>query len=309
MAAAVQNEVRKERLETLPPARTARAKSLGTKPLITPGGLTSSARADDGIVTLRYEETTAAKPPIPVTVAPPRNPPTDTHPALRRGGESEGEEGKRDSGLASSKAREGSLHTSDDKDTEEGVLGEFKIEFGSSIPASQRESTPASPKIKKSESVASSGGSMSRWQKPGSRKGSLPKTPSSGSAMMASRSEEEFSPIMTPIPTDSLLDEEFLETLSFSKRGSMMLGGKKALTARQSLGRRQPSLSMFASPSIKILSGDVDEESKKVRSMYEAGENLDWNDGRFSSMDDSVNYGQEAKEVILEYVYTLIWTT
>lgn len=281
-----------------PAQNSLRTKSLGTT--------ASKTRVDDGIVTLRYEETTPAKPPIPVTVAPPRKPPTDTHPALRGEGEAEKEteERKRDSGLApttSSKAREGSLNTADGKEREkdEGVLGGFKIEFGSSIPASLRESIPATPtaapKIKKSESVASSGGSMSRWRRPGSRKGSLPKTPPS--AKMASPSEEDFSPITTPIPTDSLLDEEFLQQLSFSKRGSMMLRGKKAVNAqaRQNIGRRQPSFSLLASPSIKILSNDVDEESKKVRSMYEAGSDLDWNDGRFSSLDDRLNSGPEAK--------------
>jgi hypothetical protein len=41
-------------------------------------------RDDEGIKVLRYEETIPAKAPIPVTVAPPRAPPTDLHPALRR---------------------------------------------------------------------------------------------------------------------------------------------------------------------------------------------------------------------------------
>jgi hypothetical protein len=264
------------------------------------GTSSPKTRTDDGLVTLRYEETTPAKPPIPVTVAPPRKPPTDTHPALRGEmgdseaglGNKEVEERKRDSGLApttSSKAREGSLNTGEAKEKEEGVLGGFKVEFESSIPAS----VPATPKIQNSVSVTSSGGSFSRWRKPGSRKGSLPKTPPS--AKMESPSEEEFSPITTPIPTDSLLDAEFLDTLSFSKRGSMMLGGKKAVNghARQKIGRRQPSFSMLASPSIKILSDDLDEESRKVRSMYEAGFDFDWNDGRFSSMEDRLNVEQE----------------
>jgi hypothetical protein len=198
---------------------------------------------------LRYEDSEPGKSPIPVTVAPPRQPPTDTHPALRRDrgigeggiggiggvglGDKEADERKRDSGLAptmSSKAREGSVNM-DGK--EEGVLG-FKIDFGSSIPASpceEKTSVPVTPNIKKSESVGSS--SIGRWKKPASRKGSLPKTPP---ARMAE--EEKFSPITTPIPTDSLLDKEFLEQLSFSKRGSVMLGGKKAVQARQNLGRR-----------------------------------------------------------------------
>ena len=276
------------------------------------GTSSPKTRTDDGLVTLRYEETTPAKPPIPVTVAPPRRPPTDTHPALRgQMGDTEaglvdrdGEERKRDSGLApttSSKAREGSLNTGKGRDKEDGVLGGFKAEFKSSIPAS----VPATPKIEKSVSVSSSGGSFSRWRKPGSRRGSLPKTPPS--AKMASPSEEAFSPITTPIPTDSLLDAEFLDSLSFSKRGSMMMGGKKAVNghARQKLGRTQPSFSMLASPSIKILSDDLDEESRKVRSMYEARSDFDWNDGRFSSMADRLNVEQETNAETPESYVTL----
>lgn len=275
---------------TSPLAPSLRTKSTGTT--------TPTTRTDDGIITLRYEETLPAKPPIPVTVAPPRAPPTDTHPALRRVEEREEDKGKRDSGLApttSSKAREGSEMGEKD----DGALG--FINFGSSIPPTpQSPSTvPATPNIKKSESIGS--GSMSRWRKPGSRKGSLPKTPPSN-AKMASPSEEEFSPITTPIPTDSLMDAEFLDQLSFSKRGSVMFGGKKAVNgqARQNLGRRQPSFSMLASPSIRVLSDDLEMESKKVRSMYEAGSGLDWEEGRFQSMDDHLNAEQETATVILE---------
>jgi hypothetical protein len=120
---------------------------------------------------------------------------------------------------------------------EEGAMG-LKIDVGSSIPASPKESATSTPKNKKRESVTSSGGGVNRWRKFGSRKGSLPGTPPS--VKMASPSEETFTPIATPIPTDSLLDEELLDQLSFSKRGSMMLGGKKAVAGhtRQHTGRR-----------------------------------------------------------------------
>jgi hypothetical protein len=37
---------------------------------------------------------------------------------------------------------------------------------------------------------------------------------------------------------------------------------------------------MLASPSTKILSDDLEKESKKVRSMYEQGTGLDWEDGK-----------------------------
>ena len=195
-------------------------------------------RADNGIITLRYEETLPQKPPLAVTVPPPRAPPTDIHPALRtpRTNVEDKDESKRDSGLApttSSKAREGSVNTVD-----ENILG-IKIDFNSNItsassqPLTQKDvpGTPT-PKVVKSSSVRS--GSMPSWKKPGSRKNSTPRTPSSRSM------EEEFSPITTPIPTDGLMDGDFLEQISFSKRGSMMLGGRKAINghARPQGGRR-----------------------------------------------------------------------
>jgi hypothetical protein len=53
--------------------------------------------------------------------------------------------------------------------------------------------------------------------------------------------------------------------------------------------RRQPSFSMLASPSIKILSNDLEKESKKVRSMYEQGAGLDWEDGKYAAMTKRAN--------------------
>lgn len=203
-----------------------------------------------GLIALRYEETVAAKAPIAVTVAPPREPPVDTHPALRspvsRQDENENEN-KRDSGLAptttsSKAAREGSLNSAS---VEENVLG-FTINFNSSPTiaialadtaqtTSEPPITPTSPKVvKKSYSM-----SGSRWRRPtskGSRKGDAPQPPTSA----GKDAEEQFSPITTDIPTDSLLDADFLKTLSFSKRGSVMLGGRKAVNghARPNGGRR-----------------------------------------------------------------------
>jgi hypothetical protein len=194
-------------------------------------------RTDNGILTLRYEETLPAKPPIAVTVAPPqRAPPIDTHPALRRkkSGVEETDESKRDSGLAptmSSKAREGSVNT-----VEENILG-VKIDFNSSTQSTIPPQTPvpSTPNITKSDSMGS--GSMSRWRNPVSRKNSTPKTPRTPTSTYT---QEEFSPITTPIPTESLIDDEFLRGITFSKRGSMMLGGEKAVDghARTNGGRR-----------------------------------------------------------------------
>ncbi|KAN0090369.1 RabGAP/TBC [Hyaloscypha variabilis] len=248
-----------------------------------------NTRIDGGIITLRYEEAVPAKPPIPVTVAPPQRAPTEKHPALRRPKSriEETDETKRDSGLApttSSKARDGSVTTVD-----ENILG-VKIDFSSNLQsATSLQAPPPStptPQITRLDSMGS--GSMSRWRKPGSRRSSTPKTPRTPTSKST---PEEFTPISTPIPTESLIDEEFLQSLSFSKRGSMMLGGKKAVNghARTNGGRRQPSFSMLASPSIKILSDDLEKESKKVRSMYEQGTGLDWEDGKFAAMTKRAN--------------------
>lgn len=50
---------------------------------------------------------------------------------------------------------------------------------------------------------------------------------------------------------------------------------------------------MIVSPTIQILSDDVEKESQKVRSMYERP-NLDWEDGSLSTMTSRTNLGDEA---------------
>jgi hypothetical protein len=179
-------------------------------------------RTDNGIITLRYEETIPAKPPIAVTVAPPAKAPTDVHPALRRPKSDleETDPRKRDSGLApttSSKAREGSV--------DENILG-VKIDFNSSIPSVNPPQSPiiSTPTPARRDSTGSQ--SVSRWRRPGSKRSSTPKTPRTPPSKST---PEEFTPISTPIPMESLLDEEFMGSLTFSKRGSVMLGGKKAV--------------------------------------------------------------------------------
>ncbi|EFQ32168.1 TBC domain-containing protein [Colletotrichum graminicola] len=155
-----------------------------------------------------------------------------------------------------------------------------------------------------------------------------------------------FSPISIPIPTDSLLDDDFLTTLDFSNRGSLMFGGRRVFPAQttdgtmqdglQTARARTPALAPAAfapilhiqyeepespvpsaiepsaddmsvsetittevrtpetiaettaqsvsqvtmtTPSIRVLSADVEMESRKVRSLYESGEGLKWEDG------------------------------
>lgn len=237
--------------------------------------------AGDSMISLRYEETVPAKPPIPVTVAPPRAPPTDTHPALRRTTNDVCEEDnwKRDSGLApttSSKAREGSVNTVDE-------FSSSRLSASISTSAVKVHSAPETPtkplpgvKVKKSSSKGSNG--SHRWGRPSSSRSSNPnpKTPPTTSKSI---SDEEFTPITTSIPTDSL-EEDFLGNLTFSKRGSVMLGGKKAVNrpARTSvIAQGPPSFSLLVSPSLKLLSEEVELESQKVRAMYETGAYLDAN--------------------------------
>jgi hypothetical protein len=62
------------------------------------------------------------------------------------------------------------------------------------------------------------------------------------------------------------------------------------------IGLRQPSFSLLASPSIKILSDDLEKDSKKVRSMYEQGIGLDWEDGKYAPMAKRANVGEALAE-------------
>ena len=206
----------------------------------------SNARSDNGLIALRYEDSLQAKPPIPVTVAPPRSPPQEQHPAFRRpidGLQAKLDESrKRDSGLApttTSSNRGTSITTVDDY-----VLG-VVIDFNTSPSLASLHSptmeqpkdlpqVPDPPSAQKKSSFSSD----SRWRLSGSRKNSDVKAPGS-----REQSPEDFAPIMTPIPTDSLLDDGFIDTMSFSKRGSIMFGGKKAVNrpnaqARLNVGRR-----------------------------------------------------------------------
>ena len=219
---------------------TSRSGNIRTNSIAT----SAPTRTDDKLISFRYEDCIASKPPIPVTVAPPRAPPNIINPALRERGSSlvEKDASKRDSGLApttSSKAREGSVNT--DEDSVSNFLG-VAVNFGpSSQPTSTNlsqvseiESTATS--MSKSESVGSGSGSRSKW-KISSKKDSIPQTPP---AKQASTSTDTPFSITTAIPNESLMEDDFLDRLSFSKRGSVMLGGKKVVNGHERVtgGRR-----------------------------------------------------------------------
>lgn len=193
---------------------------------------------ENGILALSYEETIPAKPPTPVTVAPPRVLPEEQHPALRRPLTSDGEkdETKRDSGLApttSTAAQDGSANPAKEEALGLSINVDSNSKDAQARLTTPMQSPPQTPKMIKSESWGS--GSMSIFKRPMSRRPETPKTPKS-----AGSSTQEFFPILTPIPTESLMDTEFLSQMSFSKRGSMMLGGKKAVNGKaRQVGKRR----------------------------------------------------------------------
>jgi hypothetical protein len=246
-------------------------------------------RSDDGLITLRYEEALAAKRPIPVTVPPPRAPPTDIHPALRRQRSALTEEdlSKRDSGLApttSSKARDSSVTIVD----ENGLS--MSIDFMSGFTTALPSPTPVS-------SAPEPGESRRATDKTQLRKNSGPKTPIH-QVTISPPLENQYTPIKTDIPTDSLLDSDFLEQISFTQRGSMLLGGEKAVKATQPSNEVGVDAKVEkALPGINVLSDNLELESQKVRSMYELDSDFDLQQSQtYSSFGDNL----EISEGILE---------
>jgi hypothetical protein len=194
-----------------------------------------SSNADGDLKSLRYEETLPAKPPIPVTIVPPRAPPTDIHPALRRPASSTEHQdiSKRDSGLApteSTAAREGSMTAGDGSSLFTPTSSSLAHTNSAMTPE-----TPKSPNFTKSDSSST----VSRWRSGSIKKGNGPKTPQR-EASKTGGSDEEFSLITTPIPTEGQLELNFMDQISFSNRGSVLLSGKKVRKerSRENLTRR-----------------------------------------------------------------------
>jgi hypothetical protein len=179
--------------------------------------------ADEGLATLRDEETLPTRLSKPVTVPPPQALSPDTIPVVRTSSADTGQQdgSKRDSGLAPTEST--------------GIREDLVVagdEAGSTIPASGAVIlvTPGTIKITKSDSLSI----MGRW-KLGSTKivgrpktPKTPKTPQSGRSKAMS-SDGEFSPITTPIPSNSQLELDFMDQISFSKQGSVLLSGRKVV--------------------------------------------------------------------------------
>lgn len=58
---------------------------------------------------------------------------------------------------------------------------------------------------------------------------------------------------------------------------------------------------MLVSPSPKLLSDDLEQESQKVRSMYESGNNYDWHEGKNPSIETPapINELEEEERLVL----------
>ncbi|KAI6248452.1 hypothetical protein HI914_03153 [Erysiphe necator] len=232
----------------------------------------TQTRVDNGILTVRYEEAQHSRPPIAVTIPPPTHtsiqPPTDVHPAFRDSFENvEDNVRKRDSGLANTTTNSPCIEgLYFDKSSSSIKLAPLKIEsyFGIQInfdlSGTENVSTPTldkSPLV--SSSLVCPASSESGWHN---------YIHAISDKAMSSFDQDKFSGIQTKIPTDQWLGDGFLEHLSFSKRGSIMVDGRKAVEAHARFygGLRQPIGS--TSTDITDLSIDTERESQNIRSKY-----------------------------------------
>lgn len=119
-----------------------------------------------------------------------------------------------------------------------------------------------------------------------------------------------FEPISTPIPSETLIEDEVLASLTFSHRGSLMLMGRRAEGVSQGAsGVAKGDAARDVPPAIQVeaasgpsskpsteppserpsvsephlpmrLSEDIERESYNVRSMYDGDDTLHWEDGQ-----------------------------
>ena len=224
----------------------------------------------ESLKAISYNDTIAAKPPIPITVAvPPSKSSQSQYNSLTRLRVSDQrlspqnarsnlrDEAKRDSGLAPS-----SSTTRDSRTTlETDIESTTSIRRSPSIPSFVANDAGASPKV--NATVDNGSGTTEQTMLP-----TLPQVP--------------FMSILTEIPSGSFEDLTLPGHLDFSKRGSMLLGGKKAnkehgrnvSTGRLIGSRRTLSTDLLSPPDslpTRVLSANDEALSHKVRSMYEGG--------------------------------------
>ncbi|RKF65028.1 hypothetical protein OnM2_013001 [Erysiphe neolycopersici] len=239
----------------------------------------TQTRVDNGMLTVRYEEAQFSSPPMAVTIPPPIHisiqPPTDVHPAFRTSSEDvEDSEWKRDSGLPNttnnSSCTEGiyldSNASSPIKLTPLQIDSHFGIQINFDLSRPENLQTPASDKCPLfSSSLVCPASSESGWNK---------YIHAIANEATSGYDQDKFFGIETYIPTGQWIGDGFLEQLSFSKRGSIMVDGRKAVEAQARLngGLRQPIGS--TSTDVTELSIDTERESQNIRFKYKYGPNL-----------------------------------
>ncbi|SZF04650.1 unnamed protein product [Blumeria hordei] len=248
--------------------------------VITP---TTQTREDKGMLTMRYEEALKAKPPIAVTVPPPILPPTDVHPALRPNCEDiEGEKRKRDSGLANTM----------NSRLEESLAAETGIPFRLSVAPSEIEERLSNHTGSNSlchDTTINLSPSTSRLSSPYS--GRLERSDSKWRLKLRAKLADErrkvfpekFTHILTEIPTECWMEDDFMDQVTFSKRGSVMLEESKL---DDFLSVQDEPMSQFDGSNTTDatnLSAHVQRESQRVRSMYEKRSILTWSERRNST--------------------------
>ncbi|KAF3070563.1 hypothetical protein GL218_00139 [Daldinia childiae] len=323
-------------------------------------------RDDSKLVAFRYDQTVQAEPPIPIppprssrrppprpiscntaripiVVPPPRPaPPTEQHPALRTISSPRTlvDVRKRDSCHSpTTPSSSWTIREDSETDDEDPFTYENVKKFGEIKPL-QLTTRSASPSL------------YSRQEE---RNESAPKSPS---GRLSPVPDPHDSPIIsTTIPTESLLEDDFMTQLSFSKRGSLIFGAKHSRTksnrnppkmaeqhgiinngtaaADRPIQPVQPrafplaptrekvpdaAITVGASanepakfsgatddaltstpptprrlpPSVRVISAEAEKESQKVRSLYESGEGVKWEEGaRHSSIDERIQPSAE----------------
>ncbi|KAL8288584.1 hypothetical protein RB597_000619 [Gaeumannomyces tritici] len=112
------------------------------------------------------------------------------------------------------------------KDMDEMDVAPPAAENPLSSPSTGGDPAPLSPQSRGSSSPAMSQKGQLLGLGGGANEDPCPPSPSHSHAQSDA---SEFLPITTDIPTDSLLEDDFLTQLTFSHRGSVMFGGKRAV--------------------------------------------------------------------------------
>lgn len=180
----------------------------------------SPPQATENIEVLRDDETLATSS-IPIIVAPPCALPSEMHPALRGSSilTEDPDPMKRDSGLAPTSSATDLKSCSTTTNNSPSALTCTNSPRAS---ATSLLNTPC--EADNPDDVDKEGQIGVSNSKKTSKPASLRLDKHVGS-------DDDFSPLTTPIPTQGQLELKFMDQLSFSQRGSVLLEGKKAFDA------------------------------------------------------------------------------